>query len=430
MDTFLATQYDMCELICSHLDTVSISNLAHTNMRLFGALADFHKRPKLLVEDDRGEFSRTFNPVTQVFSTVRLVSDLEQHIARRHPKRRGNMRRMHATDTGHPHAITFESETRCSMVCTKENRMEVVDIPIAASVILPDCLLQTGFSIACPEPGPNDLPENVWELYESFMMADWGVSNLNKDMAITLFDRCFWAEDLHVLILHKARKMWIVDPKRRRKVLLPDFLDVAQSRGGRNQRNHVDIENFVYQDGHLLVVGNTVVVRRNDSVVHKKLFAFNLRSYVQKWHDQSEEEISHAFRVRVTKLAAMLEKYCAPIETLMHPHLLLNLTSLSFASQMNIMMVITVINTGLVVQSDLRFDCMGRVPWLPEESHFDRFPDSNLLLLRTRANKRRYYLISTKKSPKIVAVKSFRAARITLHSVLPFHTLYCADQPR
>ena len=67
------------------------------------------------------------------------------------------------------------------------------------------------------------------------MMADWGVSNLNKDMAFTLFDRCFWAEDLGVLILHKARKMWIVDPNKRRKVLLPDFLDVAQSSGGKTK---------------------------------------------------------------------------------------------------------------------------------------------------------------------------------------------------
>ena len=229
MDAFLASQYDMCELICSYLDTVSISNLAHTNMRLFTAVADFHKRPKLLVEDDQGDFSRTFNPVTQIFASVRLAPELKQHIERRHPKCRRNKRRIHATDTGHPHAITIESGLKCSMICTK-NRMEVVDIPIAAGVILPDCLLHAEFSIECPEPCPSDLPPNVWELYESFMMADWGVSNLNKDMAFTLFDRCFWAEDLGVLILHKARKMWIVDPNKRRKVLLPDFLDVAQSK--------------------------------------------------------------------------------------------------------------------------------------------------------------------------------------------------------
>ena len=428
MDAFLASQYDMCELICSHLDTVSISNLAHTNMRLFRAVADFHRRPKLLVEDSRGDFTRAFNPVTQVFTPVRLTPVLEQHIARRHPKQRGNKRRIRVTDTGHPHAITLESGTRCSMVCTKEDRMDVIDIPITAGVILPDCVLTREFSIECPEPGPNDLPANVWELYESFMMADWGMSNLNKDITLTIFDRCFWAEDLGVLILHKARKMWIIDPKERRKVLLPDFLDVAQCRNGRNQRNFVDIENFVYQDGYLVVVGDVVVLRRNDSVVHKKLFTFDLRSYVKSWKEQSEKEIGHAFTQAVTRLAGLLEKYCAPIENLMQPHLLLNLSNLSFASQMNVMMLITAINTGLVVQSDIRFDCLGRVPWLPQETHFDRFPESHLLLLRTRGIKRRYYLICTKTSPRIVAVKSFHTARITSHSVLPFHHLYCADQ--
>ena len=147
MDAFLASQY-MCELICSYLDTVSISNLAHTNMRLFTAVADFHKRPKLLVEDDQGDFSRTFNPVTQIFASVRLAPELKQHIERRHPKCRRNKRRIHATDTGHPHAITIESGLKCSMICTKIGWKWSISPSQLASYCPTACCMQSSASNA------------------------------------------------------------------------------------------------------------------------------------------------------------------------------------------------------------------------------------------------------------------------------------------
>ena len=406
-------------MVCRHLDAVSISNLSQTNVRLGQAVKDFNPSPQLLVEDDSGNFSRLFNPLTQTFTPTTLAPMLVQHLDTNHPKTKiRRKRRIRSTDTGHPHVLTIHSNDRSSLLCTNDNKLQVMRIPIANSIMLPDALLRMkDFDFSCPIPHWSTLPMEVWDLYESFMMSDWGIANTGIESPT--FNHCFWDEPLQVLVLHKHRKMWVVDPIRSRKILLPDFLDVNP-----NQRNQVDIENFVCQDGYLIISGDTIMMRKNDSVKQKKLFSFDLYAYVKQWREQSDRQISDAFTHRVVRLANLLEKYCASIKSLMEPHLLLNLSNLSFASQMNIMSIITVINTGIVVDAGTSFNCLGRVPGLASDTHFDRFPQSNLLMLRSK--KSRYYLISTKNVSEIVAVRSWGSARSK--SIMPHHPIYCADQ--
>lgn len=381
MDVFLHKQYDICETVCNMLDAVSLSSLSRVNKTLESAVADFHAEPEVLVLDQNGG-GRAFNPITLRFRAM------------------------------------ARPQLDPAIDGTERPPLDWVGV--------------------CPSPAIEDLPGRVWELYESFMMADWRMGNLNDGIQDgPPLDGCICANDLRVFILRKHLKMWLIDPVLKRKVLLPDFLDVVESRRG-IQRNRVRVTNFTYQNGRLLVVGAVDVIQRNRMIRQNKLFAFDLRSHVRKWRLQSDDAMRVAFVERVGKLTRMLEKYCAPISELLEPHILLNLQSLSLASQMNVLMLVTVINTGIVVNADDRFVCLGRVPRLTSNgpTHFDLFSASGLVLLRANQRPDRYYLVSTKRGllPGIVASGSFRGA-----GVKPSDTVldssgtvldFSADRPR
>lgn len=421
LDEFLKSQYDMAETICGFLDPLSISNLLRTNATCKKAIADFWTEPSLLIREEDDDW-KSYHPITGQTQSVALAPAFSAHIHNYHPCSNRN-KFLHFVDTG-SHIFGLESREGYSVGCTKDKTTLFVGQTSHAKNGwmggLPLDLLE------CPAPPMSALRRDVEQLYESFMLGTWQEHNLDSDANI-IADNCFWADDLQVMIMHKGRKMWLVDPNQKRSVLVPDFLDVVKV-NGRPQRSTVEIENYTYQHGRVYLVGRALILREARCVVHKKLFVFDLKTYVREWRNRTELSLQRAFCERVHRLVRMLEKYCSSIANMLHPHLLLNLTQISYASQMNIMMIITVINTGMVVDCGSHFECLGRVPQLQDTAQFDRFPASHMLLLRDRRSTDRHYLVSTKTPPALVATKSFRAARVKPNCVLPHMPDYCVEE--
>ena len=425
LDRFLRSQFDVCGMVCGRLDPVSLSALSRTNPRLKGAVSSFFRHPLLLLEDDGGDFTRTYDPITgHVQEGTRLEPALVAQLDAQHPKGRGDKRRVSAVDNGCPDLLMLESRRpgrrQFTLVLALESSLGIMPVSglpcqhmsprSPPPVVLPRDFIRTAplVDLGCPVVDiARLLPRRVVEMHRS-LRSRWVENPANS----ATFEQTYWARDLKVLVVRKDFRLWLVDPLCARRVMVPEFIDVVVQDGAPFSRV-AQPQNMTYQDGQLFVLGVTFVWEGQRYVRHKKLFVFDLRAYVCEWRSQDDKALQEQFVARVGSL----------YENHVGSSMWARLEHLSPGARANLAMIVGVINTGVVVASKSALCCLGRVPRLGGRTHMDTFPGAGLVVLRS-INGDRHYLVATKKPSRIVGLRSFRDAQITSHSLLPYYKSY------
>lgn len=433
VDAFLAAQYDVCDMVCSRLDPVSLHALSRACTTLQRAVSQFYSPPLMLLEDEQGDFTRTYDPVSgRVEGGVELHPSLAKVLDVRHPKGRGRRRRLLPIDNGCPDGLLVESSSPgglgrqiTALVSEGPSTLLVQPITPVPSPLMrhlpPPIMLPREFEhcrprMDCPVPPRGLLPRRAVDVYEGYV-GPWEGANVNPFLPF-VFEQAFWARDLRVMVLRKGQRVWLMDPASDRRVLLPELVDVS----ARRQSRPVDM---ACQDGQLFVLGVTQV-RAGPTrwVQHKKLYVIDLRAYVANWRAAPDARLREHYVRRVEELVQVYEGHTRRgLHELLVPHVLLNLANLNESSRTNVALIVAAINGGVVVPSDATLRCLGRVTRLGERTQMDTFPYASVMVLRAQGSDR-HYLVSTRRPARVLAARSFERAGFRARSLLPLRPAF------